>query len=404
MRTRFYSFTTIALLFAVATPASAALWTGAAGDGNWGTAGNWDTNTAPSAATPVSFTSGSATFNPAGEFPRASDTSLTGASSLTITGKRIQNANGGPANFTVSDSATFTHSGQYFLVSQNNVGSFTQTGGTVTSSTERGFFLSDGAGSQGTFNLSGGVFNLSITDVNSNSYMAVGRNSGLDRFNVSGGSFNITATQLGRRVYFQRDSISTFSGGTSTFSNIQYFSIGRDSGGAGPALVKVNGGTVNVSGSTDAAHAFIVGGSAGTGRLELSSGSINITNNSFWIGDGLSGAVEQTGGSFSIQGDVVLGKVSDSSYTMSGGTLSAFSIQLGNGLNSAFNFTGGTIILPFDQLGLTESSWFHAAPGLVATYDGNLDQTILTYATASVPEPTAALLTLPALALLRRRR
>jgi hypothetical protein len=333
---------------------------------------NWD-NFNPSSIDIANIASGEATRS--GNLNRAEQTNVTGTGKLIVNGRMI-NADGAPAAISVADTASIEQSGNYFIIGLNNTGSISQSGGTVSSQIDRGFFFSDGAGSQGTYNLTGGTLDVTYTAYGSDfhSYF-LGRN-GDDVFNVDGGDATFTSTNSdNRRIYISRNSVMNVDSGSATFNDIKYFIIGRYN--TGNPTINVNGGAFNVDLLADNVSAFIVGGgSDGTGVLNINGGTVTVTDNEMWIGDGVQGIVNQTGGDVLVDGfNVVLGRsanINADEYNMSGGTLTAAGLVQGDDDTSVFNFYGGTIILDGDQTGLINEAWFNAINGAQANYDGLL--------------------------------
>ena len=404
----------VALAAAATANAADLTWTGGADAASWSQDDNWTPGFAPILGDNVAIGGGAAVnYDPAGEFRRGGNTTLDGNATLTLAGKRFLNADANPATFTLAGNAVLNQSGNYFLVGLNQNGTFNQIGGTVNSTVDRGFNVSDNLDTPSTYNLSGGTLNATLTgnggDDNFN--VRIGKGSGGDLFRVNGGTANFTATndQNNTRVFVQRDATLRVDSGTADFNEFRFFSIGRAN--AGQAKVLLNGGALNVDlNANQALRAVIVGGSSGdgtaTGLLQVSGGALNVTDGDLWLGDGSAGTVDLADGSILVDGyNVLLGRAaanSTSTFNMTGGTLTAADIVLGDATDSVFNFDGGLITLAGDRTSLLGESWFNAAAGTDAIYD---PATNLTTIGVGVPEPTGlALLAAGGLLAARRRR
>lgn len=360
---------TVAAILLSAVSAHAAEWTGAGGDTSWANPGNWSPNQVVYADIPAVITTGmvDCDLETSEFFPRNADTFIGGDAVVNAIGKRFQNASAGDANFVIQDQATFKLTGTYFLVAHYRKGSFTQTGGTVDLTLDRGLFLSDQGGAEAKMLISGGTFKAVIVNTGNASSVQVGAGSGNDRFELSGGTYDVSSTVTGRRVYVRRAAEMKFTGGEATFSNFQYFSIGRENGDA-TAVSKmiVAGGTVLVKSSITQTDAFIVGGGNGQGLLDMSSGSLTINDMPLWIGDGLSGTVSHTGGTLTCSEDFILGKQSTgtAAYTFSGGKLAiAGSTTSGIAAPATFSQSGGEFSTTALSVGGAQAATFSFSGG-----------------------------------------
>ncbi len=347
-------------------------------------------------------------------FERAATTTINGGT-LEIDNYRFLNGRGGPATFNMQSGA-LNQTGTYFIVGQNNSGTFNHSGGDVTLDLRRGFFLTDGAAGSNTasYNLTGGTLDVSLNGIENNSDLHnfwLGRSiGGADQFVVDGGNFNLrnsgTLGTTDKRVYLLRDSVFQVDSGNVDVDGMTFFSVGRGNN-AGTAQFLVNGGDTQIGVTT----AFIVGGGH-DGRMELTDGEVRIRQSNggggdVWIADTsttTTAIIEQSGGLFDIEGDLQIGRnaaATTASYIMTGGELRASDITIGANLNALFDFQGGSIMLEGDRTSIVNETWFQAAAGTIASYDSSGNFTSI-----MIPEPTTAvpLVLILATAILRRRR
>ena len=397
-------------VLAIATTAVAQdrTWTGSGDGTNWSDAANWNPDFTPIAGDSVLINTGSVNYDVDGNFVRNDLTTLNGTGTLNIIGKRFLIGGEPGASFTVADNASLVHDGEYFLIGLNNSGDFNQTGGTVTSTVSRGWFLSDNpVDTVSTYDLTGGSLNVTLTGNGGNDLynVRIGKNDSNDLFTIAGGDAVFTSAndQNNQRFYLQGDSQLELDSGSLTVNEFRFFSLGRDD--AGIAAMTVNGGTFNLNlNENQDLRAFIVGGPGADGNanglLTVNGGSINVVDGGMWLGDGSTGTVDQMAGDILLDADLVLGRNTLGFYNMTGGTLDATNIVLGNAADSLFTFGGGTITLDGDQTSLLSETWFNATNGASANYNPALDTTVIT-----VPEPaTAGLLLGVGVLAMRRRR
>lgn len=400
MKTTLHTLSAVAALLA-ATATAQSTWNGGTGDYN--TAGNWTPSGVPGFSNEVIINSGTAVLSSGGDslFERGANTTINGGN-LDITDYRFLNGRGGPATFNVLDGSV-TQSGTYFIVAQNNAGTFNQSGGTVTLDLRRGFFLTDGAAGSntGTYNLTGGTLDVSLNGIEANSdahNVWLGRSpAGSDLLHVDGGTFNLrnsgTLGTTDKRFYITRDSTVQIDSGTVDIDGMTFFSIGRETSTGTESSLLVNGGDTTI----DVTTAFIVGGGT-DGRMELTDGTIRVreSNNGggdVWVADTSStdsGVIIQSGGIFDIEGDLLLGRnaaATTASYTMTGGELIASDILIGANTNALFDFSGGLITLAGDRTDIVSKTWFNGAAGTFASFDG-------TNTTVAIPEPATIVLLL----------
>ncbi len=378
--------------------ASAATWTGAGGTNTWSTAGNWDTGVVPDQNTEANIDGDAiVTYNVSGNFERSANAALTGSAALSISGKRFLNGRNAASTFSIADRAQLTHSGEYFIVGTGHPGTLNQTGGTVTTSMNRAFFVADAAGSAGsTYNLTGGALNVTFTAQESDSHYSLSGNNAFATFYINGGDANFTAqpSLTDRRFYLKRGSVLQVDSGSLSLNNFKWVSIGRDS--AEESAIILNGGAITLTTRPDGA--LIVGGQSARGRIAVNGGVLKVVSpNGLWVGDGsncIRGIFEQAGGEVVIEGgDVVMGPSSTavgSYYRMDGGTLTARDLYLHANADPSvkFIFNAGEITLQGDRSGLVNEPWFVAAAGTVVQYDAVNDVTTISripYAHEPIP-------------------
>ncbi|QDU55525.1 PEP-CTERM sorting domain-containing protein [Aeoliella mucimassa] len=385
MRRQFTWLLTLAASLCLSTAQATVFWTGAV-DTDYDTADNWDSLAVPDRSEEIEVEIGTPVRN--GNWDRAAQSDFTSSGSLTVNG-RLLNANGGDATINWNSTGTLTHNGDYFIVGTNSTGAINQSSGTVDATINRGFFLSDGGGVKGTYHLTGGELNVHFTGYYNSTWSNefIGRN-GDDLFHVDGGTASFSTASSDRRLYMNNDSQLLIDSGSFTADDFQYFILGRDETKDGTPTVTINGGELNANMASGTA-AFIVG-AAQDGLLEINGGSLTITGNELWIGDGLGqGIVNQTGGDVLVDGyDIYLGRGGDANsdeYNMSGGTLTASNLVMGSDTSAVFHFTGGEIYLLGDDRSVVNESWFVASPNAQAFYDASTDMTTITI----VPEPTS---------------
>jgi hypothetical protein len=242
--------------------------------------------------------------------------------------------------FSISNGASLAVAGT-FQVGVYGFGTFNQTGGNVTASTD--FTVGDRAGSAGTVNLSGGLFTTANNDY-------VG-NFGAGTFNQFGGAHTV-----GNILYL---GFATSGGGTQQSSGAYTLSGGTLSAGAEYLAVQGNG-TFNQSGGTNTTIYLNVGHDrnpntnvANIGIYNLSNGA-TLSMNGGSIGAAGVGVFNMTGGAFNVGGGyagpgLYLGYYSTGSGTMN---LSGGVINLAAGVSSVVGYNGTGV---FNQSGGTHS-------------------------------------------------
>jgi hypothetical protein len=218
-----------------------------------------------------------------------------------------------------------------FTVAQQGIGTFTQSGGTVT-------VPESGDGNQ---------------------WMYIGRDGGTGVYNMSAGTLNSgQRIQLGQ----SRTSKGTFNltGGAVTVGH------NMSVGDAGTGILDVSGGTLTVNDEGliigawrdvgDAANPPNPPNAGGNGLLKVSgTGVINANNLRIARGDpsqangGIynTGVVQQTGGTVTVTNEVTVGSrnvLSNGTYNISGGSLSANIIRVAAGGTGTMNVSGNAAV------------------------------------------------------------
>jgi len=376
----------LSLGMALAATASAATWTGAGSTNNWSTAANWDTGVVPGQHDTVAIDGSSIVNFDSGNVERSANTNLTGSARLTAANRRLLHGANAACTFTVADEAQLVHSGDYFIVGQRQPGTINQTGGTVTATINRGFFMTDGGGAAGSrYDLLGGTLNVEYVWQNDDWFNEfLGRGGAQGTFYIDGGTANIFVdpTAYVRHIYIKNGSVLQVDSGSASFSGFKWFSIGRSD--TGEAKVIVNGGILNITNRSDGA--VIVGGENSQGRIEVNGGRLNIVGpNGLWVADGAGskrGIVEQTAGDVTVEADVVLGRASTAEgtyYRMDGGTLTARNLYVDANAHASVQFVlnAGKITLQGDRTAIVDEPWFVAAVGTIVLYDAVNDITTI---------------------------
>lgn len=380
------------------------IWNGADGDFNVPT--NWSPVGVPGFSTAVRISSGTAravgsdTF-----FERGAETWIDGGR-LVLNNLRFLNGRGGSANFRIQ-SGSLDHDGTYFIVGQNDRGSFVLEDGSVNSLVSRGFFLSDGGGATSQLEILGGLFAVEMNGVyNSDLHNVwVGRGAGEggahDRIVVDGGDFSVVNTAsgvTGRWFMMSRNSSFLLNSGSVSIENFQAVTIGQARSGvptANTATMVVRDGSMR----SEVRVAFVVGWGT-NGALGISGGTLTIakvgsTGGDLWI-DGSNttnwAGVEQSGGIVTVEGEVLLARDSSGTvarYTLSGGELRAANLRRGSGAHGQFLFKSGMLTLEGDRRGLENEPWFVTNGAVTVEYDAVANLTRFTI--NSTPVRVAAL-------------
>ncbi|NQT38898.1 MAG: hypothetical protein HQ581_15485 [Planctomycetes bacterium] len=234
----------------------------------------------------------------------------------------------GTGTVTINDNGSFTTTGG-LLVGESGIGIVNQNGGTVTANGGDSLVIAANAGSQGTYTMTAGTlgvqnnFQIGARDQGTfdqsggtatwGAWLAVGRYGGGDG----------TLSLSGNAVFQGPNAILSEDGGSAGLLEIadsaamtvnNNLEVGRN----GTGIVDQTGGTLTVHGDL-----LIAVNDAATGSLTLGSGDILVTGGVMRVGDRGTGTMNQTGGSVTTHNWFVVGQGGNktSTYNMSGGTL-----------------------------------------------------------------------------------
>lgn len=376
-------------------------WTGAI-DNDYNNAGNWNPAGVPSDSTDITINSGTSVVNGTdSSYLRQAITTIDGGI-LEFNDIRVRNAEGGPAAINVLSGGITQNDSTYFIVGRTSFGTVNQSGGLVDLTLGRGFFLTDGAGLGGTYNLTGGILDLKMNRYKSDSLTNglfnawIGRGGNTDLMNVNGGTFNLSVTGpagADRNVLVARNSTFRVDSGTVDMDGLLSFTVGQARVAGTTSNFEINGGNT----SLEVAEGLIIGAGV-SGSFSMTNGSLDVIGSGadMILGDAsisdsvqtggksptTTSTVNQSGGDITLLNDLILALDANntSTYTMTGGSLFANDIRLGLG-SGLFEFLGGTITLNGDRTSLLGETWFDAASGATANFDGS--QTFFTI----IPEP-----------------
>jgi hypothetical protein len=305
-------------------------------DGNWSTAGNWSPSGVPGAGDTVNI------FGTDG-VSRTITYDYTGGA-VTLGSLAIDLTNGTPTDTeTLSMSANNLTAGFEYVgysgLGSNGSGTFNQSGG-VNTITVTNLYLGLNATDTGYYNLSG-----TGSVVNSGSSGEIVGYSGTGYFTQSGGSNSITANGSALYLGYNSNSTGTYTlnSGSITMGTVGVIAnqfVGYGTGSSG--TFTQNGGTNNVFNGS--ASLYLAYSSNSSGSYTLAAGALNTGTE--YVGFGGTGIFTQTGGTNTsgAVGGISIGQSAGStgSYTMSGGTLSSASAEyVGNQGNGTFNQSGG---------------------------------------------------------------
>jgi hypothetical protein len=319
------------------------------GSDNWSVSGNWSAGVPGSGVVAdigdSDGVSRTVTYDYAG--PAVSLDSLT----VDLTGGT------GSATNTLSISANNLTTSNYEYIGYAGSGTVNQTGGmnTINGSAD----LGQNSGSSGTYNLSGS----GVITGSGNFFVGAGL-EGVGTFNQSGGMFNLTSTTAGVTLGLGEVDGS----GTYNLSGGSLMTSYEEVGGHGSGTFIQTGGTNTVTNTLSQYVSFGVGGNSGptTGSYTLS-GTGSLTSMSEEIGT--TGTFTQNGGTNTITGqskqfalfDIGNSGTTGGVYNLNGGTLSAdaltddglFAQSGGQATLSAIlggqvTLTGGTLTLVSD--------------------------------------------------------
>lgn len=363
---------------------------------DWNDDGNWDNNAPDGSNGDILIKPGSS-FDPnysAGSLDTtnsvyvgaesSSNAELTVSGGFLITGQHIVAPDGGTSANAVNLSNGVIGSKYWFIVGRNGGnGTFNMTGGTVNSSTRFDeTILGNTAGSVGTLNIDGGIFNVggdgserqtgddaelwvgengrgvvhqSAGQMNSRSYLVLGRNNGASgEYNLSGGVVN-AATVSGFPV------LGSFGGSQGTLNvsgtgdfNAGYIRIGE----AGAGTLTVTGGTVDINGVTDVGF----GGNNTTAQ---------------------NGSVTVSGGVLNSEGDLRLhfagGASAQAKLTVDGGTVNVGSNATRWMIVGQYDFGSSTVNVDSGNLNLNANSAlrFSTGDGGTGSANGNIGTNVV---------------------------
>ena len=301
------------------------VWEGATG--NWSSSSYWDKGTAPTTSDDVTIPSGVVTWSASSNLFYGGRITLEGDGQLIVPeGLRFGGGSNAETLTTIADDAVLTTGpANYFILSLNTDSVYSQTGGTLNASVDRGFFFSDNSAGSGTYNLTGGTMNVEFVDpLDGGSRVdwwsnVLGRGSNADYFNIDGGDAVFTVnTSVARDFDIMKDSVVTIDSGSLILNGFDYLYIGHSYDGNSKVIV--NGGELDVNNQ-------VVIGDSGKGTLSINGGTVN-----FNAGEGTTGlssgsgrgTLAQAGGVADFNAtNIVLGGSSDAdkvaSYTISGG-------------------------------------------------------------------------------------
>ncbi|MFZ5451404.1 MAG: beta strand repeat-containing protein, partial [Thermodesulfobacteriota bacterium] len=207
-------------------------------------------------------------------------------------------------------------------IGRQGVGTFNQSGGTNIATF---LILGEKVGSSGTYNLSGG----SITGDSGGASISIG-DQGVGIFNQTGGTNNAHDLSLGTWI------------GSGTYN----LSGGSITGAFFESVGETGTGIFNQSGGTNQTMHLVVGNTAtygGNGTYNLSGGSLTASNfESIGYGALGVGSFNQTGGTNLVAYLLVGDSGGSGTYNLSGGSLSSTGQGIGYGGIGTFNQTGGS--------------------------------------------------------------
>ena len=229
------------------------------------------------------------------------------------------------------------------VVGSSGSGAIDQSGGTNANT---GMYLGLNSGSSGTYTLSGGLLSSSFTEERIGS-------SGTGIFNQSGGTNTTTASII---LGFTGSSSGTY---TLSSGVVHAFSEALGYQATATGTFNQTGGTN--TGSTDLSLGV---NTNATGTYNLSGGSAIFGGNAYVAGNagvvGGSGVLNVSGtGALTLGSALAIFNRPNTSVNFSGGTINAATLNF-NGLPSLFNWTGG-------KLNLTSSVTFDSAAAATST-------------------------------------
>ena len=292
----------------------------------------------------------------------------------------------GVGTYNLSGAGSVLDISSNLTIGWEGTGELNQSGGATTVGGD--LYISRSAGSDGTYNISGGSLSAGLAFVGSSGpsgkleasdtgtvnvdLLGVGWEPGSSGELTIGGTAQINVTSNNLIVGRKGSGTVTQTGGSvdATGFSVSLNSYGSAVGGANTALYDMSGGSLLadvLSIGEDGPGTFQAGGDAvvdvgliklgpepGTsGQLYISGNAqVNVTNNHFIVGRKGSGTVTQTGGSVDATGFSVflnsygsaVGGTNTSLYDMSGGTLTADVLRIGEDAFGTFSASGGAIV------------------------------------------------------------
>lgn len=273
-------------------------------------------------------------------------------STINVNYFRVGNAAYTNGSFTLASGKTLAANNE--VIGNAGTGTFTQNGGTHSSST---LTLGANGGSTGTFNLNGGTLSVSsiangagtgVFNLNGGTLTLAGVSMNVDTFNLghaagSNGSFVLAAsrTLTAANVTVGVSGIGNFtqSGGTHTLSNA--LTLGASSGSSG--TYTLNGGTLS---------ALYIANGAGTGTLNINGGTLSVFGgngtidvDTLVVGASAAGTHTQTGGSVTAAHETI-GASAAGTFTQSGGghtVISTLTLGADSGSTGTYNLNGGNL-------------------------------------------------------------
>ncbi|MBA4367182.1 MAG: hypothetical protein C0403_06040 [Desulfobacterium sp.] len=243
-------------------------------------------------------------------------------------------------SFCLQDNAKLTVTGNVYLGDEGGYGKFAQSDESesiITNSLIIGGNSEDGEGvSTGEYIQNGGINTIGGTDV-FGALILGNQAETFGAYELNGGTLIVGCEEyvgnFGTGVIFQN-------GGTHTLNGAMY--VGLEAGGYGEYHMKGSGSQLT---ATD--HITMGSGTDSTGKFYLNDGNVNAGY--VHVGRNGAGEFEQTGGTLTTDGDLVLANDTGSSgtYTLSGDPMSSILTVGGStfiGMNGEghFNQTGGT--------------------------------------------------------------
>ncbi|GAA5116280.1 autotransporter-associated beta strand repeat-containing protein [Luteolibacter yonseiensis] len=370
MKSKFRNLLGLTTVIASFTPATRLLaldytWTGTTSNVS-NVAGNWNPNGTPGGADNVLINTSTPnpTNIPSGNWERK------GAGTTTIDGTGIVNLALGGARFLNNGAfnmlgGQFVQSGEYFIVGNGGVGTFTQSGGSVDTTLRRGFFLSDGDGDSGSvYNLSGGTLSVkSATDSGVGEelrsvWFGKGRNGvGTDKFNITGSTATFEKTGGSTaNVQLSGSAELNVTNGTVTFDKYTEARVGYlAANGDQQAKINVSGGTLNFTNAAGNTNVRV--GYNDKGLLKIDGGEVNIkgllgigTTGNAVVDDGAGTCLMSGAAVMNITGNLAVGTgTSKGTLSMSGGTLTVTNTGVdiiggGNNGNATVSLSGTSVL------------------------------------------------------------